>query len=235
MTTVAVIPARGGSERLPGKNFKSLLGKSLLARAVDLALAVPLATYITTDVPVEAAKHIPPTAKVIVRPDGLSAPSTTMEEVLLHTAEQLSLQHGDRLLLLQPTSPLRTIHSLRDFLSSVEQAEAGTESAFSVTEDLGDYWFREADGKSIRIRNMLPAPFRARRSQDRLPILRENGLYYLVSVGFLKQTGHIVGETSLPVPTPVSEDLDVNDAQDWATAELSLRAIRHLGPSRTRE
>lgn len=224
MRTVVLVPARTGSERVAKKNFREIRGESLLSRAARIGLSSGLATYVSTDDPDQALAHVPPAVSVVARPLELSGADTAMEEVVLHLVQELDLQPHDRVLLLQPTSPLRTPNSLRAFIQACESIDTEQTSAFSVTADLGDFWIKLSEGRIQRVRDRLPREFGARRSQMRQPLLRENGLYYLCSVAFLRRHRSLVGPSSVTVLSPVEEDLDIDSPSDWRRAEWLLDA-----------
>ena len=105
-TVLAIIPARSGSKRCPGKNFKLFRGKSLIGWAVDTAKA---SRYIdTVKLSLDAD-----------RPPELCTDDATCEDVMRH--HQAQAPH-DWLVLLQPTSPLRTV---ADIDACIERAQLG--------------------------------------------------------------------------------------------------------------
>lgn len=118
---LAIIPARKGSSRLPGKNLMSLRGKSLLQRACDTAVDAGFGIVITTDydpVPVQIETRY--FMELLQRPLELATATAGMADVVLHVLKSYPL--FDSFVLLQPTSPLRTtldlIEAKRLFFSS---------------------------------------------------------------------------------------------------------------------
>jgi pseudaminic acid cytidylyltransferase len=227
MRTVILIPARSGSERVINKNFREIGGESLLSRAARIGVSSGLDTFVSTDTPSQAAEHVPSTVQIVERPAHLATSDAPIENTLMHFADELKLQPQDRILLLQATSPLRTSQSLTAFLAACNELDLEYASAFSATADYGDYWFVSRESGARRIRDLLPSTYAARSSQHRDPFLRENGLYYLCSVDYLKRTHGLIGPSSLIVISPADEDLDVDDQVDWHRAEVLLeRGIR---------
>lgn len=220
---LALVPARTGSQRVPDKNFRPLNGESLLSRAARVARDAGLQTVVTSDDPFRARSHVNHDAIIIDRPAYLARADTPMEDVLRHAVRELNLNDSDLILLLQPTSPLRSTQSTREFIKTFKGLVPECESAFSVTVDTADYWFHGSGGESQRLRDLLPQPYNSRRSQSRRPLFRENGLYYLFSVQYLTRTGTIVGPTSSMIETSPDEDLDVNDLEDWNVAERRIQ------------
>ena len=109
MATLGVIPARKGSKRFPGKNRSLFRGKSLVTWAVEQGLASDLdMVVISTDDP-----EILEPVEIIDRPEHLATDTATSEDVLRHA---LSLYPHDSVMLLQPTSPLRTAWDINQAL-----------------------------------------------------------------------------------------------------------------------
>ena len=120
--TLFVIPARGGSKGLPGKNIKDLCGKPLIAYSIDVARAFvdDENICISTDseeikkVVQEYGLHVP-----FLRPNYLATDTATSNDVLIHAVNYYREKgrHYKRLCLLQPTSPLRTIEDVEGALN----------------------------------------------------------------------------------------------------------------------
>jgi N-acylneuraminate cytidylyltransferase len=146
-----------------------------------------------------------------------------MEEVVWHLIQSVGLQDDDSILLLQPTSPLRRVESLTGFVAKCTDPKQPVASAMSVSQSLDDFWFQDETGSLLRIRDQLPPTFQSRRTQERRPLLRENGLYYFANTGWFRHSGLLVSSASLPIVTPASESLDVNSWDDWHLAEMLLR------------
>ena len=118
---LAVIPARGGSKGLPGKNIKPLNGKPLIAYSIEAALNSNLIDeiFISTDSKEIAEKCEEYGVSVPeLRPDELAQDSSSTVDVLLYTLEKLKKEgkEFDYLLLLEPTSPLRKIDDIDNII-----------------------------------------------------------------------------------------------------------------------
>ena len=104
---LGVIPARGGSKGLPGKNILDLLGRPLIAWSIDAANNSKLIDRFivsTEDDAIAEIVHIEG-AEVLYRPESLARDDTTTVQVLQHVLESIP---ADIVVLLQPTSPIRT-------------------------------------------------------------------------------------------------------------------------------
>lgn len=111
--TLFVIPARGGSKGLPGKNIKELCGKPLIAYSIDIAREFVDDKYICVSTDSEEIKQVVESYGLSVpflRPDYLATDTATTNDVLVHALSFFKEQGSEykKLILLQPTSPLRT-------------------------------------------------------------------------------------------------------------------------------
>jgi CMP-N-acetylneuraminic acid synthetase len=222
---VIVIPARGGSKRIPDKNIAPLAGRPLLAWTVEAALQseVSRAVLVSTESPRIAAVARQWGARVIDRPLSLASDDASTEGVLLHAMDMLANTNWKPryLLTLPPTSPLRTASTIRRFVTAFTACREQFDSMISLTEDRGDYWLAGEDGA---YRRLLPdAP---RRQQDRTPLYSENSALYLTRVEALRQTGSILGKSVTGFVLDPIEAVDINSPQDlvWAEFLLSRRS-----------
>ena len=111
--TLFVIPARGGSKGLPGKNIKELCGKPLIAYSIDVARVFVDDTHIcisTDSVEIKDVVELYGLAVPFLRPAHLATDTATTNDVLVHAVKFFKEQGVEykKLVLLQPTSPLRT-------------------------------------------------------------------------------------------------------------------------------
>jgi len=110
---LALILARGGSKRLPGKNIRPLAGKPLIAWSIDAALACPAIADVvvsTDDEAIAAVARRHGAREPFLRPPALAADTSTSADAALHALQFLREQEGktfDAVILLEPTSPLR--------------------------------------------------------------------------------------------------------------------------------
>ena len=123
MKVLALIPARGGSKRLPRKNIKPrLFDVPLIGYAIRAAKEVEEIDLVavSTEDPEIAEYSIEHGAVVIERPEHLAADITPMFQVVRHALLQAPLETPDVLMLLQPTSPLRTADDIRGALKILQ-------------------------------------------------------------------------------------------------------------------
>ena len=127
MIYLPLIPARGGSKGIPGKNIIKVAGDPLIAWSIRVALANFHAAYVSTDDAEIAAVAKRFHAEVIDRPAELAGDLTSTEDVVLHALEQYP---AEAVVLLQPTSPTRTAEDLKRAIQIFE--DGGYDSLLSV-------------------------------------------------------------------------------------------------------
>jgi len=185
---VAVIPARGGSKGVPGKNLRWIGGRSLIARAVAACLNADTIdeTYVSTDDPAIAAEARASGGSVIDRPAELAGDLASSESALLHALEVLTdADHPvEVLVFVQCTSPFISPANMDD---SVRQVLGGSaDSVFAAVDNHAFVW-RPAGDTVVGV-NHDPS-IRLRR-QDRAPEYRETGAFYTVRANGFARTGH---------------------------------------------
>jgi len=107
MKIAVLIPARGGSKRIPHKNIKLLGGKPLVVWSIETALAIPLPCYVSTDSRVIAEIAEKAGARVIHRPAELATDTATDWDVIRHALGQVE---AELVVYLRPTTPMREPH-----------------------------------------------------------------------------------------------------------------------------
>ncbi len=218
---LAIIPARGGSKGLPGKNIKALGGTPLINWTVKAALSCPLIdrTIVTTDsqqianVAESAGAEIP-----FIRPEELAADDTSSADVVLHAINALD-ESFDLIVLLQPTSPFRNGQDIHDALLQCQQANNYTSISVCAT-DKSPSWLFWCDDN--RLTPILGKQSNATRRQDVNDAYGLNGAIYVVPVERFKQERKFLFDDSLPFIMQKQSSVDIDDAMDFRIAELIL-------------
>jgi CMP-N,N'-diacetyllegionaminic acid synthase len=209
MSTVAIIPARGGSKGLPRKNLQPLGGVPLVGWAVRAALAAESvdAVYVSTDSTEISKVAAAYGAEVIMRPAELAADEALTMPVIDHALSTLATQ-PDLVVVMQCTSPLTTGQDVDWAIELLGDNEA----VISVEEDYGLILARNGD--------QLTYPIDAsRRRQNREPRYRLNGA---VSV-FRTPIRTSPPEHPVLYVMPRERSVDIDDAIDLHMAEVLLR------------
>lgn len=209
MKYLVIIPARGGSKRLPGKNIMLLNGVPLLAYSIAYAKKVlpdsPL--YVSTDSDEIAAVARQYGAGVIRRPDALAGDFCPTAPVLEHAVHELGSETFDYVLWLQPINPLRPEGLMERALERL--ATGDYDSLFTVspsTRKLG----------KIEQNRFIPWNYTfGQRSQDMEPLYYENGLLNFCRCDLILQ-GRLFGDTLYPlIVDHVYGTLDIDTREDF--------------------
>lgn len=216
--TVALIPARGGSKGIPGKNLRTVAGVSLVERAVRACRATHTvdAAYVSTDDPMIAAAARRAGAEVVDRPAELAGDRASSEAALLHALDELSASgvRPQSLLFVQCTSPFLDPADLDQAVALLAAGRA--DSVFSAVPSHRFLW-RPVGADHVTGVNHDPA-VRLRR-QDRSPEYLETGAFYGLDVsGFRAHGRRFFGRTQV-VPVAELTALEIDTPADLALAE----------------
>ncbi|MCF4166600.1 acylneuraminate cytidylyltransferase family protein [Zavarzinia compransoris] len=208
---LALIPARGGSRRLPGKNVMPFKGRPLIAWSVAAALGAPGVDRVVVSTDDEDIANAARTAGAEVpfmRPAALSDDAATSVDVALHALDTLG-EGADVLLLLQPTSPLRTAADIEAGLRLM--VGRGAPAVVGVTAPFKPLRFHvrlAADGTAV--------PFDP---GDEAGVRLLNGAFYAVATDVLRQARTFDPPGTLAFEMPQDRSIDIDTAFDWRLAE----------------
>jgi CMP-N,N'-diacetyllegionaminic acid synthase len=230
---LGVIPARGGSKGLPGKNLRKLGALSLIGQAVASAReAALLARFIvSTDSPEiaeEAGRH---GAEVpFLRPAELATDQAGMLPVLQHAVRWLESSarvRPDMIVTLQPTSPFRTGVEIDATVTKV--IDTGSDSAQTLSEaSYHPYFMKTLDGD--RTMALFPDGHKYVRRQDAPPVYQPSGAVYVTRYATLMEQGHILGDDNRGVIMGFEPSVNIDTEWDFLLAELLLREGRVVLP-----
>ena len=182
---LAVIPARGGSKRLPKKNLIDLAGKPLIAWSIEAALQSKYIDHVvvSTDHEEIAAVSKRYGADVpFMRPNDLATDTASSIDVVLHAIHH-TVSIGEQyelLMLLQPTSPLRTVNDIDNALRQLIKRD--DDAVISVCEaECPPEWFYEVDD-NLSMDGLFVGSNMKLRSQESLKYYRPNGAIYVISI-----------------------------------------------------
>jgi YrbI family 3-deoxy-D-manno-octulosonate 8-phosphate phosphatase len=217
---LAVIPARGGSKGVPGKNLARVGGLPLVARAVRAALGAQRITRVavSTDDPEIAAAATQAGAVLVRRPAELSGDTASSESALLHAVEALS--HGDDpdiVVMIQATSPFLTSGELDALVRAVAD---GADSAFTAAPFHGFVWRDAEDATGVN----HEASGRQRR-QDREPEWLETGAAYAMRTAGFRAAGHRFFGRTVAVPTDPARVLEIDEPADLERARALVQLL----------
>jgi CMP-N,N'-diacetyllegionaminic acid synthase len=220
---LAVVPARGGSKRVPKKNIREVAGRPLLSWTIDHVrqCATPMRLLVSTDDPEIREVALREGAEVPeLRPAHLATDDSPTEPVLLRAIETVS---GDvdieHIVLLPPTSPVREEGSIDAAIDLYQSS--GADSLVSVTEESPLQWRGRAESP-IPLYDITARP----RQQSIAPDLRrfrENGSIVITSTKELGRKGNRLGGQIVMFIMPAHEGIDVDTEYDLWMADQWLR------------
>lgn len=223
---LAIIPARGGSKGVPGKNIYPVAGKPLLAHTVEQAVQADLVSrvVVSTDSPEIGAVAKRFGAEVVWRPSQISGDAASSESALLHVLDYLAETERyapDLVVFLQCTSPIRQLHDIDRAIQTLLDQQA--DSLLSVVPSHHWVW---------RISNGQPDSFnfdyRQRpRRQDRPPEYDENGSIYVFRPTMLREyRNRLGGKIALYVMDEWSS-IDIDSFHDFALCEWAMEQLQN--------
>jgi CMP-N,N'-diacetyllegionaminic acid synthase len=229
---IAIIPARGGSRGLPGKNILPLEGKPLIAHTIEAARAsnsiqrilVSTESAEIAQIARQYGAEVP-----FLRPQELARDETPTLPVMQHVLAQLKAA-GDTepeiVVLLQPTSPLRRARDIDAAVAMLQQTQADSVVSLCAAEH------HPAWMKRIECGRVLPflenAPEYTRR-QDLPPVYRLNGAVYVTRRRILLEQNCILGRDTRALVMDAESSVDIDTPLDLKIAALIMQERLHAG------
>ena len=225
MKKLIVIPARGGSKGIPGKNIYPINGKPLLEYTIEVIINSNLDdTDIVVSTDSQAIKEVSEKYKeiyVIERPASISGDKAKTEDALVHALDYMEHNYGktyDAILTLQATSPLRKPETLIKFIEAYEETYPYYDAQLSLNENRTDFWVQNPDKSFKRL-----FPDAPRRRQERTPLYAENSTYYITDAQILRRTMSVLGTKANGFEISDVEAIDINEPIDIIVAESLMR------------
>jgi len=227
---LGIIPARGGSKSIPGKNLYLCAGRPLICYSFDVAKESRCLTrtIVSTDSEDIAACAYDNGIEVpFMRPAEFAGDTTSMKAVVLHTIEALRALDGydpDILVLLQPTSPLRKAIHVDEVVERLR--ETGADSVVSVSPVPSHYhpqWQLRMEEGVLATYMGDPMGSVATRRQNLDSTLFRDGAVYALWTRTVKTYDNLYGESSVGYMMSEEDSVNINEMMDLHLAELSLR------------
>jgi CMP-N-acetylneuraminic acid synthetase len=228
MINLAIIPARGGSKGLPGKNIIDLNGKPLISYTIEAAITSQLfdRVIVSTDDRSIAEVSANTGAEILMRPSTLAQDETSSLAVIEHTLSEYELTSGS-FCLLQPTSPLRNANHIKE--AAILFQDCAKSSVISATELMHHplkSLIKQSNGRyaPLRSTNDLVSP------RQNLPrAIAANGAIYLCDIARFKSTGNLFfDDTEFYQMLPEeSVDIDTHDDFTQASEFLKSKSVRY--------
>ena len=222
--TIAVIPARGGSKRIPGKNIKEFCGKPIIAWSIEAAFSSGLfdQVFVTTDDP-KIAKISQEYGAIcpFERPEHLSDDHTPTLPVIRHaieTIEQGQVEAMELVCCIYATAPFITSHNLIEGYQTLQQNQE-LEFAFSVTNYVSPIQRALYIDSDTGVMKMFQPGHANSRSQDLRVGYHDAGQFYWGRRDAFLTRENMFAAKSAPVILPREQVQDIDTQQDWDCAE----------------
>lgn len=221
MAYAVIIPARGGSKGVPGKNIRPFATRSLLEYAIQAAIDAEVTenVFVTTDSHEIRDRALAAGAKApFIRPTDLADDAASMFGVVEHAVREIVQLHGDvtSIILLQPTSPFRTPDDIKSAVRSYEVTQA--DSLVSVCDVPHQFTpeslMRLVDG-AVHFEKLK---INARQNKEKY--LARNGPAILITSVDTVLRGSLYGNKTIPFHMNKLASIDIDDIEDFEIAEV---------------
>lgn len=221
---IGIVTARGGSKRIPGKNIKKFRGKPLIQWTIEAGLrssAIDRVIVSTDDPRIAEISRLCGADVPFLRPDSLARDSSGSYEVLEHAYKYLHDQGDcyDYLVMLQPTSPLRTSRHIDEAANFLAEKKAdGVISVAKITHPIE--WCATLSD-SMEMKNFvesIDAQLQSQRVENKFCL---NGAIYITSIQrMLQEKSHIYGSCMYAYVMNYRDSIDIDNPVDFEIAEL---------------
>ena len=227
-TFLAIIPARGGSKGLPGKNIKKLCGKPLIAWSIEAGLK---SNYLDEVVVSTDYENIAEIAKEyganvpFLRPDYLASDTATSFDVVKHTIDfyknELNREF-DYIVLLEPTSPLREVSDIDRAIEILLESSADSIVGICKTEDQNPAFLIKKDNNNY-ISGYENRDMKVLRRQDVDDIYFFEGTIYISQTKILLAKKTFYHESTIGYEVPKYKSLEIDDMNDFIMVEAIMK------------
>lgn len=228
MKNIVIIPARGGSKRIPSKNIKNFLGKPIIAYSIEAALESGVFDEVMVSTDSEEIAEI-------ARECGASVPFmrsaetagdfATTADVMIEVLDRYKEEgkEFDNLSCVYSTAPFVTAEKLKNAYKTFVDADADTllsVTGFSFPPQRGLVF--DDDGVYV---GFAQPEFANARSQDLTPMYHDCGQFYFAKVGSFYVNRSFVKGKTVPYILPGTQVQDIDNEEDWAMAEIKYRVM----------
>jgi len=235
---LAIITARGGSKGLPGKNIRMFAGKPLITHTIERTLAVGPLIYkvlVSTDdqeicdIAEQAGAYVP-----FLRPPELATDTASSLNVVQHA---LRFVEGERdvsidwTLILQPTTPLRTVDDILSAIRLTDSKEVDTIVSVYESGHSHPLKAKKIDKYGFLMPFFSEASWLSRRQDLSPPAYLTNGGIYLTRRDVLLENNSLIGDQVLPYVMPQERSVDIDNRIDFMLAELLMREQLGIHPA----
>lgn len=223
---LAIIPARGKSKVIPRKNIRLLAGKPLIAYSIETALKSKYIDRVVVSTEDDEIADVAKIygAKVIKRPEELARDDSPTIDVVFHALDVLKLEdyNPDILVLLQPTSPLRTREDIDNAIKLF--LEKDCESVVSVCESIHLYWSFKIEERYLK--PVFDKKYLKMRRQDLPKLYLPNGAIFVTTPVILRMYNSFYCNKTLPYIMPTERSIDIDNEKDFILAEILMKKFK---------
>ena len=220
---IAIIPARGGSKGIAGKNIKQLNGKPLICHTIGEVLKSKYLdkVFVSTDDTSIANISKNCGAKIIDRPAELAKDKSPTIDAIFHAIDALEdTSNQDVIILLQPTSPLRNITDIDTALEMFIETDCDSVISMCKVEH-SPYWYFKYEGKKLK--PLLGDGHLKMRRQELPDVYRPNGAIYITTIKNLYKNNGFYCDKIAPYVMSPERSIDIDEEIDFKLAELLIQ------------
>ena len=224
---IAIIPARGGSKRIPKKNIKNFLGKPIIAYSIEMAISCKLFNKVIVstddqeikDVAIKYGAKVP-----FIRPKEIADDFTGTHEVIGHAVKWLedNDKKMDYVCCIYPTAPLI---EKEDLIKGYEIIKTGKWNSVIAATNFSYPIFRSFENLTDGGLKMIFPEYYNSRSQDLPEVYHDAGLFYWAKPEIWKKKPERFSEKNSIVKIPNYRVQDIDTIDDWKKAEIAFEII----------
>ena len=222
---LTIVPARGGSKGVTKKNIRIVGNRPLIEWTIESIQKSFIKDdfFVSTDNEEISKISSAMNAKIIDRPAELATDESQAIDLILHSisaAEEISNLKYDYILLLQPTSPMRTFNDINNAIEVLNNKKPDSLVSVYKVEDTHPARMYTIDRGYL---NALYEEGNSTRRQDLDEVFHRNGAIYASSISSLKSTNKILGGNTIPLIMPKDRSINIDDIQDLQVADFLLK------------
>ncbi len=226
MNNLAIIPARGGSKRIPKKNIKPFLGKPIIAYSIDTALKSNLFSHIIVSTDSKEIADISqkygaevPFFRSKENADDYATLPDVLNEVYKYLEQKLNISF-DNICCILPTAPLITVQRINEGYELLKNS--GVSSVIPVKAFSYPVWRSFRINEQNRLEMIWPEYLKSR-SQDLPVVYHDAGSFYWIKTGSFLKEKNLFTSKNQPIILKETEVQDIDTMEDWKLAELKYK------------
>lgn len=224
MNILGVIPARGGSVGIPRKNIYPLMGKPLIAYAIQAAYSAASLNRViisTDDDEIAAVARDLGADVPFMRPADLAQSQTPTVSVIEHALKMLEPTQFDAVVVIQPTAPLRLAEDIDNAVELLTDEFDSVVSVAEVSHQFNPNWIHQIEDNTLHP-YIEDGPLKFTRRQDLPPVYYRNGAVYVTRCAVLAESRNLYGNRTAAYIMPPERSVNIDSLSDIWLAEYFL-------------